>query len=76
MGQFVFQTNLGVNLKDAAKRFRHKFACGSKEEGEEIEIQGEVDDVIGEFIVKEWKHVIMSWIMYFISIIYNIKDQS
>jgi len=25
-------------LKEAAKRFRHKFACGAKEEGDEIEI--------------------------------------
>ncbi|EAR85474.3 translation initiation factor SUI1 (macronuclear) [Tetrahymena thermophila SB210] len=47
----------GVSLKEAAKRFRHKFACGAKEEGEEVEIQGEVDDVIADFICKEWKHI-------------------
>lgn len=44
-------------MKEAAKRFRHKFACGAKEEGDEIEIQGEFDDVIADFITKEWKQV-------------------
>ncbi|KAL4488459.1 hypothetical protein ABPG72_013027 [Tetrahymena utriculariae] len=54
----------GVNLKEAAKRFRHKFACGAKEEGEEVEIQGEVDDVIADFICKEWKHITSNVFVY------------
>ena len=47
-----------IDLKDAAKFFSNKFACGSTVQGEdEICIQGDVKDDLFDILPEKWKAV-------------------
>ena len=47
-----------VDLKDAAKFFASKFACGSSVTGpDEIVIQGDVKDDLFDIITEKWPHI-------------------
>jgi len=49
---------LGINPKDAAKKFGKRFACGSSVvENNAVEIQGDVTYDLMEYIPKEFKEV-------------------
>lgn len=51
--------SLGINPKDAAKKFGKKFACGSSVvENNAVEIQGDVTYDLMEYIPKEFPAVI------------------
>jgi len=50
--------NIGINPKDAAKKFGKKFACGSSVvENNQVEIQGDVTYDLMEYIPKEFPAV-------------------
>lgn len=51
-------SSIGINPKDAAKKFGKKFACGSSVvENNAVEIQGDVTYDLMEYIPKEFPEV-------------------
>ena len=51
-------SSFDVDLKDAAKIFSSKFACGSSVTGpDEIVIQGDVKDDLFDFIPEKWPKI-------------------
>lgn len=50
----------GITVKDAAKKFGKKFACGSSViDDNAIEIQGDVVFELIEYVLKEYKDVFL-----------------
>ena len=45
-------------MKDAAKKFGKKFACGASVVDQNIEIQGDVAENLYEFFLKTYKDVL------------------
>lgn len=52
----LFSTD--IDLKKASKMFAQKFSCGSSVTGEdEVVVQGDVYDGIGDFVKDKWPQV-------------------